>query len=96
MAKDINKLISEYQAIYYLEDTAIIPLLCAVVLSNRMMGDPVWLMVVGGSSSGKTELLNMITGIQKYVTEISMLTSNTFLSGMKAGKGGEPSLLLRI
>jgi hypothetical protein len=96
MAKDINKLISEYQAIYYLEDTAIIPLLCAVVLSNRMMGDPCWLFVVGGSSAGKTELLNMITGIPKYVTEISMLTSNTFLSGMKAGKGGEPSLLLRI
>jgi hypothetical protein len=104
MAKDIKKLISEYQAIYYLEDTSMIPLLCAVTLSNRMPGDPVWCMFVGGSSSGKTELLNMTTGLNYdadnyragFVSELSMLTSNTFLSGMKTSKKGEPSLLLRL
>jgi energy-coupling factor transporter ATP-binding protein EcfA2 len=109
MAKDIRKLISEYQAIYYVEDTAMIRLICALVLSNRIQGDPVWAMFVGGSSSGKTELLNMVTGLthnpdksvkgtqdEGFVTEISMLTSNTFLSGMRASKNGDPSLLLRI
>lgn len=96
MAKDINKLISEYCAIYYMEDVSAIRLIAAVVLSNRMPGDACWLMLVGGSSSGKTELLNMVTGVPKFVTEVSMLTSNTFLSGMRSGKGGEPSLLLRI
>lgn len=95
MAKTIEELIEKYQKIYYLEDTSIIPLVCATVLSNRMPGDPIWLMIVGGSSSGKTEIINCITGIPKIVNELSTLTPNTLLSGASV-KGKEASFLLRI
>lgn len=94
MAKTIDQLIKVFTGIYYLEDTSIIPLICAAVLSNRMPGDAVWLMLVGGSGSGKTELINAVTDL-KFVFQLSTLTSNTLLSGMKV-KGKESSLLLRI
>lgn len=95
MAKNIRDLIKEYTDIYYMEDTSIIPLVCAVTLSNRMSGDPIWLMILGGSSSGKTELLNAITGLS-FVHSISMLTPNTLLSGMKSKSVSNTSLLKRI
>ena len=91
----IKQLVELYTSIYYLEDTSIIPLVCAVALSNKLPGDPIWLMIVGGSSSGKSEIVNAITSLP-FVHEISMLTPNTLLSGMKARKGVETSLLLRI
>jgi len=91
----IKQLVDLYTSIYYLEDTSIIPLVCAVALSNKLPGDPIWLMIVGGSSSGKSEIVNAITALP-FVHEISMLTPNTLLSGMKAKGGKETSLLLRI
>jgi hypothetical protein len=94
MAKTIEELIKKYQAVYYLEDTSIIPLVCASVLSNRMPGDPIWLMIVGGSSSGKSEILNCIMSLP-FVFQVSTLTPNTLLSGASV-KGKEASLLLRI
>ena len=94
MAKSIEELIKKYSDIYYLEDTNIIPLVCAAILSNRMPGDPIWLMVVGGSSSGKSEILNCIMGLP-FVFQVSQLTPNTLLSGASV-KGKEASLLMRI
>lgn len=84
-----------YCKIFYLEDDSVIDLVLGVTLANRMSGDPIWLMIVGGSSSGKTEIINGITGLE-FVHELTTLTPNTLLSGMKARKGGETSFLLRI
>ena len=92
----VQDLIRIYTEVYYLEDTSVIPIVVATVLSSKMKGDPVWLMIVGGSSSGKSEIVNAIGGVP-WLTEISMLTTNTLLSGMKTAKGkAETSLLLRM
>lgn len=91
----IQKLIEKYQSFFYIEDTSVIPLVCAVVLANRMKGDPIWLALIGGSSSGKTEMLNAVCGLD-FVYQISTLTPNTLLSGMKPRKGQETSLLLQM
>jgi hypothetical protein len=53
MARTIQDLIKVYTKYFYMEDTSLIPLVCAGVLSNRMPGDAVWLMLIGGPSSGK-------------------------------------------
>ncbi len=91
----IDELIKLYQDVYYIEDPSVIPLVCAVILSNKLPIDPIWLMLVGAPSSGKTELINAISGV-KYVHQVSTLTENTLLSGMRTLKGQEPSLLKRI
>jgi len=95
MAISLPELIRQYQEVYYLEDPSVISLLCSVVLSNRMAGDPVWLVLIGGSSSGKSELINLFNSLD-FVQEIAMITPNTLLSGMKPQKGQEMSLLKQI
>ena len=63
-------------------DTGIIKLLAALVISNRLDGhDPVWTMLIGPSGGGKTEILNMLMDLED-IYPISLLTPNTFLSGM--------------
>lgn len=94
MIDSVEKVIKAYTDVFYVEQTDMIPLVCAVVIQSKMEGDPIWLWLVGGSSAGKTELINAIGGIS-FVKEISMLTENTFLSGMIT-KGKEASLLTQI
>lgn len=75
-------------------DPGVIKLLHAVIFSNRMAGDPVWLFLIAQSSGGKTELMN---GFLKVPTtySLSQLTPNTFLSGYKS-KEKTPSLLHQL
>jgi len=94
MKNDINKLIKLYTDIFYLEDTGVIPLICAVMLSHHMPGDPIWLMLIGPSSGGKTELINAVQEVGN-VHQVSLLTENTLLSGMNRGDK-EASLLIQI
>ncbi len=91
----LQSLIELYQSHFYIEDTSSIPLICAVVLGSKMSGDPIWLTLIGGSSSGKTELINAVCGLD-FVYQLSTLTPNTLLSGMKPRKGQETSLLLQM
>lgn len=93
--KNIEQLMELYQKYFFLPDPGVVALACATIISNRMSGDPVWLMIVGASSGGKSEIINAMTGLTGFVHPISTLTSNTFLSGMKSG-GKETSLLKKI
>ena len=95
MITKIEQVIEEYQKVFYLEDTSVIPLICAVTIQSAMDGDPIWIWLVGGSSSGKTEIINAVTGV-KNVRQISTLTENTFLSGFRKKDGEETSLLRQI
>jgi len=92
--KTIDELTELYKSVFYLEDSGIIPLVCAVIISNRADGDPVWLMLIGPSSGGKSEAINATLGLP-FVHQISTLTSNTFLSGM-TNNTQETSLLHEI
>jgi hypothetical protein len=66
----------------------------AAVLANRMEeGDPLWLMIVGGSSRGKTEILVGMSALE-YVRTMGSLSEAALLSGTpkkdqeKTAKGG--------
>lgn len=80
-----------YNQTYFMIDDMVLDLILAVTLGGKMPGDPIWLMIIGGSSSGKSELINIV-GEVKFVHQISNLTENAFLSG--AGRQGDDNSLL--
>jgi len=77
-----------------LEDDGVIDATIGTVIANKLDLDAVWLMVVGASSTGKTELLNPLFGLP-FIIPISDLTVNTFASGFNMGGGKQASLLMR-
>lgn len=81
--------------VFPLQDDAIIDVILAITLGAKMNGDPIWLMIIGGSSTGKSELVQMIDDVE-FVYPVSNLSENTFLSGMSSTKGEEMSLLRQI
>jgi hypothetical protein len=91
----VDKIREQYLKTFYIEDPTIIDLALAVVVGVKIKGDPIWLMIIGASSSGKSELINTLIGVD-FVHQVSSLTENTFLSGMKAKEGKEISLLHKI
>ena len=93
---ELKKEIEQYQ---YLEDTNIIDVSIASVIATRLMlGDPIWLVIIGASSGGKSQILRPLSLTDdKFLHRVDDLTENTFLSGVKMGEGkGTPSLLHRI
>lgn len=87
----LEKYIGEH---FLLVDKGIVRLLCAMVIANRLPGDPVWLFVVAPSSSMKTELLNALSSVDS-IYSLSSLTPKTFASGARV-VGGDPSLLMEL
>lgn len=69
--------------------------LLTAVLANKLQGDPVWLILIGPPSAGKTLLLTPLEGIWDCRL-LSNVTPNTFLSGAHSVAGGDPSLLNKL
>lgn len=67
----------------------------AVVLSNKLGGEPLWLMLVGPPGSGKTLLLQSLSD-NDYTHYESSLGPKTLVSGYKMTDGSDPSLLPQI
>ena len=92
---DLKKQIQEYQ---YFEDTKVIDVTLASIISNRLkVSNPVWLILIGASSGGKSQIINPVASSDpQFIHRIDDITENTFLSGAKS-KGGEneTSFLLR-
>lgn len=83
----------------YFEDTDVIDVSLAANIATRLkLGDPIWMVIIGASSGGKSQILRpMSLTDPKFLHRVDDLTENTFLSGMRAKKGDtEPSLLHRI
>lgn len=93
--QEIKKEIEQYQ---YFEDTNIIDISIASIVATRLkLGDPVWLVIIGPSSGGKSQILRpMSLTDPKFLHRIDDLTENTLLSGGRAAGGGDVSLLNRI
>lgn len=88
--------IGKYQ---YFEDTQVIDVALAAIVATRLkLGDPIWMIIIGASSGGKSQILRPLALTDpKFLHRIDDLTENTFLSGMNLGKGaGDPSLLTRV
>ena len=84
-----------YNNFLHLNDTIAIRVVLAAFIANRFEShDPVWLLLVAPSSTGKTEFIN---GLMKVpgTHMISTVTPNTFLSGLTNRKR-DPSLLTRL
>jgi hypothetical protein len=90
---DLAQVVTTFRHWLHLDDIGHIYVTLATVLANRLEGDPLWLMLVGAPSSGKTEALLSIAG-QPDVHMAATLTVGALLSGTskrdkdKAAKGG--------
>lgn len=81
------------------EDDGMSRIAIASVIATRLkLGDPIWLLLIGPSSSGKSQILRpMAMTDDKFIHRVDDLTENTFLSGMLTAKGEKDiSLLKRI
>lgn len=90
---DIKELEKEIQDVYLLNDKGIIRIILATVLANKLglSSKPVWLLILAGSSSGKTALLQTLEKIGDWIIPVDTLTTNTFASGL--ARSEEVSLL---
>lgn len=79
------EIVSQYLCLNNLNSA--LRIILAAYIANQLDGFPVWLLIIGASSGGKTELLHLLYE-QEGVIFISSLTAQTFASGYKGKKGG--------
>ncbi len=90
--QDIKEEFSKY---FIIKDPWALEIVLATMLGNQVIErDPIWTIIVGPSSGGKTTLLAPCVGIPRTYF-IDDLTEKTLLSGFKV-KGKEASLLKQI
>jgi hypothetical protein len=91
----LEELKTEIKTYQYFEDTDIIDVALASIISTRLkLGNPIWLIIIGASSGGKSQILRPLALTDaKFMHRVDDLTENTFLSGIS---GDDSSLLKRI
>lgn len=75
-----------------IEEDTVIDVIVATVIGNFMNADPLWVLLIGPPSSGKTELLNTISKLP-FIYMLSNLTPSTLISGKPKKNGFDPSLI---
>lgn len=80
ITRGLSDVVALFQRHLYLPDPGQVHLLLAAIVANRMGGEAVWLMFVGASGSGKTELFNSIRALPD-VHAAATLTVASLLSG---------------
>lgn len=91
---DFEQLKREYEEFLdFRDDPDILRLLFGAFCANQLQGNPVWLMVIGPASCGKSELLMSFSSAKKTYT-ISSLTPYALLSGY--GNSDENSLIHKL
>lgn len=81
------------------EDDGMTKIALASIISTRLkLGDPVWLLLIGPSSGGKSQILRPLALTdEKFIHRVDDMTENTLLSGIKVKeKTKSVSLLKRI
>jgi len=88
--KEIEQRIGE---VYLIVDNGVVRIIIASVVANRLnLSDaPVWLLLLAGSSAGKTIMLKLLDKCGSYIVPVDTLTVNTFASSMRLDQ--EVSLL---
>lgn len=77
----IHVLASRVQDYIYFPDPMPLYMVLGTVAANMMKGVPVWMMVVGPSSGGKTLALDMLEDLDRVQFESSVKGHSAFLSG---------------
>ena len=85
--QDVKKVVQKH---LLLDDYTIVDIILAVVIANFFKTDPLWMLIIGASSTAKTELLAALDGLP-MIFFLSDLTTNTLVSGKKGA-----SLLPRL
>ena len=80
--QELEALVTRFKYWLHVEDPTTIYTLCAVKLSHKIPGDPVWLMLIGPSSDGKSEMLKAFTGDDEIT--VDDLSEHTFVSGYRS------------
>lgn len=83
-AEDLRNSFAKWLAIK--EDIEVLDIIFAAVLDRRVVGDPLWLFVVGPPGSTKTEILRSL-GSLPDVYQLSQLTSKTIVSDKEKKDG---------
>ena len=89
----IERLQRAFDSHLLLADRDLVKVGVSAVVANKLQGDPFWLLLKGPPSSGKGEVLGSLMGLP-FVRPLSMLTPQTFLSGMKGDD--DKSLLTKL
>jgi hypothetical protein len=76
----LEALVSAFREVLHLPDPGIVELLLAAIVANRMAGDPLWLLLVGPPSSGKTEVLDSTARLPDTYS-VSVFTEAGLLAG---------------
>lgn len=74
---DVRKKFKEY---LYLDDTDMLEVMLATILSNRIEGTPIWMIFCGASGDKKSTTLKTSKRLDNVI-KIDQLTKNTFASG---------------
>jgi hypothetical protein len=95
--RDIAAVVDLFGESMWLPDPGVIYLTLATVVANRLAGDPVWLLLVGPPSSGKSEALGALSELPESHA-VSTFTEGGLLSGSptKKGSGASGGLLREI
>ena len=72
-----------------------IRIIYAIIISNQLPGEPLWLHIVGVPGSCKTELLTSCSAVGNTILQ-STLTPHSLISGFMLPGGKDPSLLPRL
>lgn len=83
----LDQLIDTFSHWLNVEDPYLIYNLCAMKVAHKICVDPVWLMIIGTSSDGKSEYMKAFTQLNELALE--SVTPNTFISGMMRRDGKE-------
>jgi hypothetical protein len=76
-------------------DLDALDIMLAVAASQKLNGDPVWLLIVSGSGAAKTEMVQTLAGAGAHITS-TITSEGALLSGAKKKKGATGGLLRKI
>jgi hypothetical protein len=94
----LDDVVATFRKWLHLPDPGALYVTLAAVIANRLPGDPVWLLLVAASSSGKTEILFSVGGLPE-VHPAATMTEAALLSGTPKkdqDAGATGGLLLKI
>lgn len=68
----------------------------ATAATNKLSGDPPWLMVISGSGNLKTETVNSVSGVERTIAISTIASEGALLSSIKKAKGATGGLLRQL
>lgn len=91
---DIHALFSKHFGKDYDMQTA--DAVLAIAATNKLAGDPPWLMMISGSGNAKTETVNSVSGVERTIAISTISSEGALLSAIKKGKGATGGLLRQL